>query len=162
MKTKSQLKANSILFLFIILLTVSCGNRNKPNPQPPPDPPVQPQEPTPEPTPQTFPDLVFVGEAMSPSGPAVAPGTTLQFNFKVRNIGNASVTGGIAVSGPGIGFISGGLQPGQTKPVTVNYTVHSKNATYNNLVFTIDPDNITKESNENNNNSRSFSVRTTF
>ena len=168
MKQRHAFSSNSVLFLFVLIFSVllfGCGNSGSPTPPTSPDP-IPPTQQPPPPTPQTFPDLVISSGKATPSGNLVAPGTILKFSFQISNLGEAAVPSNqfIMVTGPGniSGGFSGGLQPGETKTATIDFTAHSKGAAYNNMLFTVDQDNIIKESNENNNNSQTFTVKTTF
>ncbi|MEH6538417.1 MAG: CARDB domain-containing protein [Psychroserpens sp.] len=108
-----------------------------------------------------LPDLMIISSSVSPKG-MVAPKTKCKFAVKVKNIGRGDYNHAISVGGPGIvgrGFNS--LKAGETKEVVVEYTPVSKNATYT-LKFKVDPDNVIKETNESNNESQTYTIKTTF
>ena len=108
-----------------------------------------------------LPDIVFVSGSQRP-GLTIRPKSIATFTFKVRNIGKVDYNGYVLIEG--IGGVSGGchgLKSGETKEVVVKFTANSKSATYT-LKFDIDPYNVIAESNELNNRSRSFTVKTTL
>jgi hypothetical protein len=108
-----------------------------------------------------LPDIVFVSGSQRP-GFIIKPKSVATFVFKVKNIGQVDYNGFVLVEG--IGGVSGGcqgLKRGETKEVVVKFTAHSKSATYT-LKFDIDPYNVIAESNESNNRSRAFTVKTTL
>lgn len=151
-----------VMAVGILLGTISCGEEP---PRPPPEPPPSPggaggQGGGDTGTTEALPDLVIVSVSRTPSDP-VPPGTTVQFSVTVQNRGNGGYPARIVVAGPG--NYSGsfdGLSAGQSKVARIGYPVHSPNATYGGLRFTVDPDNVIRESNETNNSSREFSIRT--
>ena len=108
-----------------------------------------------------LPDIVFVSGSQRP-GLTIRPKSVATFTFKVRNIGKVDYNGYVLIEG--IGGVSGGcqgLKSGETKEVVVKFTANSKSATYT-LKFDIDPYNVIAESNESNNRSRAFTVKTTL
>jgi len=111
------------------------------------------------PPPPGQPDFVIVSGRMDPVIPNVRSGTTMHFTFEVANQGTADVTGPITVTGIGdrSGYISG-LKVGETKSVTVDVPVYWSIGVRWNLQFTVDPENIWKDSNRQNNNSETFGV----
>ena len=148
-----------VICIVVLLGAVSCDDGDGGSTPPPPTTTSPP--PPPPPPPPALPDLVITQVSRTPSG-VVAPGTTCRFSVSVRNRGEAAYGGRIVVSGPG-NYSGGfnGLEPGQTKVATVEYPVHSPGATYSGIVFTVDPDNVIKESDEANNSSGEHSIQTT-
>jgi len=160
----------SFIFLFGVLLIYTCnskqgGSQNEPRTADPSTETVQPiseeepkeEEPIISPK---LPDMVIWSGSRSPGG-IVSPGTKCTFTFEVRNIGQESYNGTIMLGGPGIaakGF--SGLDKGETKEATVNFTAASRGAKYE-LRFTVDPDNVIRESNESNNASQLYIIQTT-
>jgi len=113
----------------------------------------------------SLPDLIILQSWYEPSSPDT-PGTTIKFHLVIKNIGSGEVPSGsfILVTGPGnySGGFSGGLLPGLTKEVIVDWPVYSKGVTYSNIIWTVDHDNIIKESNDNNNDSQPYVIQTTY
>jgi hypothetical protein len=113
-------------------------------------------------TPTGHPDFVIVAQRMEPDGPMVRSGTQLHFVFEIANNGTADVppNGAIAIVGPGnsSGFVTHGLAVGETKEATVDMPVYGSMMTKERMRFTVDPDDIWKDSNRNNNRSQWFEV----
>ena len=111
----------------------------------------------------TAPDLAIVGGWWEPRSWIVSPGTTVSFNFKVKNLGNAPVPANSFVKVNGVGSysggFSGGLQPGEEKIANVEYPLYGSGQTYR-MVFSVDPENTILESNEQNNQTREIVIRT--
>ncbi len=164
MKTMSSLVAIAAGILAVVLVA-NKRDENRDRARSLPSAPNRPSTSQPPQKPRGFglPDLVIVrGWSESPS-PVVAPGTHVRFRFQVQNRGTAPANGFIQVSGPGghSGGFVGGLRPGETKTATVSYPFYSRGATHA-LRFTVDADNVIRESNEENNTSQPFTVRTSF
>jgi CARDB len=163
--TRGLLFASLAAIVALAPLGWSCDNRSEPRggaglTQPKPLPkPVDAQS-GPPPGPEKLPDFVIVSSERSPSG--MVMGTRVRFTFQVRNAGDAPYDGPIVVSGPGnqSGSIVGGLRPGETKSVMIDFPVFSRGATFSGVVFTVDPDHVVRESNENNNRSDEFTITT--
>jgi len=112
-------------------------------------------------SPPTLPDLVILSASVSPDG-ILAPGTVCTFKFQVKNIGQGDYPYYIVVGAPG-GQTGGfqGLNAGETKEATLTQTYYSRATTYE-FSFTVDPDNVIKESDESNNKSQTFRIQTTY
>ncbi len=150
------------------IILLSCGGKKENQnsistpevSQPAAEQPQEDVETPPEKEITKLPDLTIIAGSVSPQG-MVAPKTVCKFTFHVRNVGNGDYDHTIMVGGPGIGQGFSSLKAGETKTVVVEYTPYSKNATYT-LKFKVDPDNVIKESNESNNESQTFTIKTTF
>lgn len=145
--------------LLLGVLTTACGGSASDRPAPPPDTVKLP--PPPPPPPPALPDLVIEDVSWTPSAPIVTPGTTLHITIRVANRGDGAYPQTIVVTGPGnySGAIVGGLGPGQSGTASIDFPLVSKLVTVT-LRFKVDPDNIIRESNENNNESHEITVST--
>ncbi|MCA6073992.1 CARDB domain-containing protein [Fulvivirga sedimenti] len=163
------MKLKQIIIIATTVILFSCGqNKDNGNGKAAPQasqPDVEVQQPDTE-IPEEeviakLPDLVIISSSVSPAG-MVAPKTKCTFTFEVKNIGEGDYDHTIVVGGAGI--VANGinsLKAGETKKVIVEYMPYSKNATYT-LKFKVDPDDVIKESNESNNESQTYTIKTTF
>jgi subtilase family serine protease len=110
--------------------------------------------------PPKLPDFKIISSSVSPQG-MITPKTKCKFTFTVKNIGKGDYNGTILVGGPAPARGFNSLKAGETKKAVVEYTAYSKNATYT-LTFKVDPENVIKETNESNNESQTFTIKTTF
>lgn len=154
------MKMKQTIIIMTTIILFSCGQK-KVNPNGKTTPEVPPIEEVPPPEVIELPDFTIISSSVSPKG-MVAPKTKCKFTVKVKNIGKGDYNYAISVGGPGIvgrGFNS--LKAGETKEVVVEYTPVSKNATYT-LKIKVDPDNVIEETNESNNESQTYTIKTTF
>lgn len=109
---------------------------------------------------QPRPDFVITAVQVSPGGPLVPPGE-VTIRATVRNVGSAAYPQTIVVQAPGnhSGAIIGGLAVGQSADAVIKFPVVSSAATYR-LTLTIDPDNVTVEEDESNNDSQEITITT--
>jgi subtilase family serine protease len=110
--------------------------------------------------PKQLPDFVIVDVAVDPDVPLVPPGD-VTITATVRNAGSADYPNAIVVRAPGnhTGVIAGGLAAGATGEADITFPVVSPNAEYR-MTLVVDPDDVTPESNEANNESRELLIRT--
>ncbi len=158
---RNQYVVGLAVLLAMVVPIGGCGTSTSPPPEEAlPQQPLS-QQPLPQ-QPKALPDFSIVGVEVEP-GTLVPPGTAIRFSVHVKNIGNGALpqNAGLFVSGPGTGgFISGGLMPGETKVAKRDWKAAQSSTTWSGIVFTVDPDNVIEESNENNNDSDPITIGT--
>ena len=153
---KQHLRIPLFALLILIAPALACGgSSNQSSTSTPASEPTAPDSPTATAAPSELPDFAITGYWRDPAEPlAVPPNTTVYFHIQVKNLGKAPYSPFVRVQGPGNysgGFA--GLMPGETKEAVVEFIVYlpDHGGTARDIYFTVDPDNVTPETNETNN-----------